>query len=502
MVDTEASNKGVVRPYYSGFIVFGAEILSIATGMAFTLLLTRNMTQDQFGIWGNVFDVVSYFLLLSGVFPFWATRFVARGTVGAGKTGIIANLVTSLLLVSAYLVITPIVTSALGISGQYTIIYLIAAFQIVNAYLITGFESILRAKRPQTIGYGLIVEEITKVVLAYVLIVRLNQLLLGALVSLIAGTAMQIVYYLGLTLPEIRHSINWTCAKEWLKSSIFNVYNAIGNQLSAFNVILLFVYGGQAARGNYQAAGTYANMIGYSLYLSYALYTVLLTKSSSKLVTSSLKIVLTFAVPMMTVTVSLAPSLLTILNVHFADVSSVLILLSIDSLVVVIYQFYSNVVLGTEKLDEHARIPIRKLMKSRIFKVFSLPYLQAAISIPLALYLLTTLARGQDVTAAAVLAASTLTAHVACLAVEFAVMHKSVAIGIPWLNIAKYGLAGAVSAAFYYFFIHPTTLSATVGVGLTGLLIYALVLLAIDKDTRDLAQSLLKEILPRSGSRV
>ena len=51
--------------------------------------------------------------------------------------------------------------------------------------MINILESCLRAVKPQAIGYGLLIEEVVKVVLAYILIIGFNQLFLGAILSII-----------------------------------------------------------------------------------------------------------------------------------------------------------------------------------------------------------------------------------------------------------------------------------------------------------------------------
>ena len=87
--------KSEIRLKYSGLIVFASNILSVTTGLAFVLMITRNVSTDEFGIWGNISDLSTYFILLSGVIPFWATRFVAREHAGSAKTGLVANLFVS-----------------------------------------------------------------------------------------------------------------------------------------------------------------------------------------------------------------------------------------------------------------------------------------------------------------------------------------------------------------------------------------------------------------------
>ena len=79
--------------------------------------------------------------------------------------------------------------------------------------------------------------------------------------------------------------------------------------------ILLFLFGGQATRGEYQAVATFAGIAGYSSFLAFALYLKLLASNSLEDVASSFKTVLMFAIPMATITMIMSESLLTILNV-------------------------------------------------------------------------------------------------------------------------------------------------------------------------------------------
>jgi O-antigen/teichoic acid export membrane protein len=486
--------KNTIRVQYAGFIIFTAQIISIGTGLFFTLLLSRNMTQQEYGIWANIFDLVGYFLLFSGLFPFWAVRFEARQRQGAAKTGLLANLIISLASAAIYISLTPSLTRAFNIGGQYIAMYLIASAQIINLHLVVMLESILRAKRPQAIGYGLLIEEITKITLAYVLIVRFQQLFLGALLSLIVGATVQVIYYLTLTAGELKQKIQWTYAREWLKGSTANLYNAIGTQLAAIPIILLFLLGSQAARGNYQAAATFAAMIGYALFLSYALYPKLLTEYNAKDVTGSLKTVLMFAIPMTTIVLTIPDSLLTILKVNYNEATPILLLLALDAFILLITQFGTNVIFGAEKLDEEATIPLRKLLGSKIFKVFTLPYVQAAISIPTSLFVLSQFGGGQPVLAAVYVTAINLVAHTATMLIQYVMMHKSVPIKIPWINIGKYILAAVPAAIVLHMLPDVTTITLTFAEVLVGAAIYMAILLTIDQEARKIVAEIWREL--------
>lgn len=485
-------SKSELRIQYSGLIIFAAQLISVVTGMAFILLLTRNMTTDQYGVWGNIFDVTGYFLLFSGFIPFWAIRFVARGEEGATKTAFVANLTVAIASAAAYIPLAPLIAASLHITE--TSVYVLASAQLVTVYAVNTLESCLRAKKPQAIGYGLLLEEVVKLSLAYLFIVRLQQLFIGAMLSLILSASFQTLFYLKLLSKDLRQKVQWSYVREWLKGSAALVYNAVGGQLANFVLILLIIYGTQSGRGDYLAATTFATIIGYSSSLAFALYPKLLAENSLKEITASLKTVLMFALPLVAIIISMSPSLLTVLKISYREAWPVLIVLSIDALISLVSTFYTNVLYGVEKLDEEARIPLRKLVKSKMFKLLTLPYIQAALTLPTTLYILTQFANGQAVRAATYVAIIIMAAHAIMFLLTYLIMGTSVRIVVPWGSIGKYVFASSVTAVILYVVPHPATLALTFITVAVGAAIYAALLLAIDKDARMLVRSILQEI--------
>jgi O-antigen/teichoic acid export membrane protein len=497
--------KSEIRLQYSGFIIFAARILSVATGLAFALMLTRSTTEPELGIWGNVNDMLAYFVFLAPAFPFWAMRFAARNKEGSIRTGIFANLMISMIAILIYLSVISLILPALSISTAYLILYFIASAEIIETYLMIAMESCLRAKMPQTIGYGLLIEESCKVLLAYVLIIKLQQPLIGALVSLTAAIAIQIVYYLRLLYNDLKQPVRWDYVKEWLKGSTINIYYYIGDRIAAFTFIILIAYdptAGQAARGIYQVALIIANIIGYSSFLSFALYPKLLAESNIQDVTTSLKTVLMFALPMMAGAIVLSDSYLAILNEIYREVAPVLIVLAINIFVQIISQFYSSVLFGLEKIDEKAKIPLRKLVKSPVFKAFTLPYVHSAMALPTTFYVLTNFAKNQPITAAIYVGIIDTIVRLITFLILYIIIRKMVKLRIPWKNIAKYAFASAIMAIVLFLVPHPERLYLTLGVTLMGAIFYLILLMTIDKEARALFKSFWQEIKSKVGGEV
>jgi hypothetical protein len=157
-------------------------------------------------------------------------------------------------------------------------------------------------------------------------------------------------------------------------------------------------------------------------------------------------------------------------------------------------QFVTSVILGVERFDEEATIPLRKLAGSKIFKVFTLPYVQAAISIPTSLYVLSKFAVGEPVLAAVYVTVINLAAHSTTMLIQYAMMHATLPIKIPWKNIGKYIAAATPTAIVLLLLPDVTTLALTVAEAAVGAAIYLAILLTIDPEARKIVREIWKEL--------
>ena len=486
--------KSDIRLKYSGLIVFASNIISVATGFAFVLMITRNVSTEEFGLWGNINDLRNYFVLLSGIIPFWATRFIAREHAGSAKTGLIANIFISVAATSIYLALVPIILTVLKISSMYAILYIIVAAEILELHIMSALEAVLRTKQPQSIGYALLIFEVCKVLLGFMFILPLKLGLQGALYSIIISYGIKIAFYIKLTEEELKESAKWIHLKEWLKAAPINIYNIVGNNIATFSLILLFAYAGKLARAYYGAATTFVAVITYSSFLAFALYPRLLSGGSNEDVSISLRLVMMFAIPMTAGVMVLSDSYLTVLEAAYAEARPVLLPLAISGLFLTLSQVFNTIVLGTEKVDAKAKIAFRELVKTRLFLLFTLPYILAAVTLPATFFVLTSVAT-TPLEAATYLALITLIAGSASLIATYIIARKCLIFNFPWKSVFKYSLASAVMATVLLLIPDPTRLSKTVVLTLLGAAIYLTVLVLIDKETRLLVKSILEEAM-------
>jgi hypothetical protein len=159
------------------------------------------------------------------------------------------------------------------------------------------------------------------------------------------------------------------------------------------------------------------------------------------------------------------------------------------------------VLYGFERIDEEARIPFRKLVKSRLFIAFSLPYIHSAITIPLTYYILTAYTQNQPIQSALAVAIINSTARFAMFVILYSMVRKMAKIEIPWKNIAKYVFASIIMSCVLFLSketlgLQPSKTKVHQILGLTALggIFYLALLTAIDTDARMLVKAVWQEI--------
>jgi len=499
-----------IRLQYSGYVIFAARLISVATGLIFQFMLGRAIAADspEYAIWGNINTVLPYFTLLAGIVPFWVMRCVARKKEGAIKTGLAINLLFSLITTAAYLVIIPLVLPSLlseaGVSNPaiYLPFYLIVSVQIIEVYLMGLFESCLQARTPQSVGYGLILQQVFRVIIGYVLIVQLGQPLLGAVVSTIIAVSVQAVYYFKLLSGELKQRIQWGYVKEWLKGSVLIVYSVVGGVIANFVFIMLFYYGGFSSMDIYYAALQIANVITYAGSISFALYPKLLTDRRGEDVTTSMKTVLMFALPMTVGAISLSSSYIVLLRpgtAMYPGAEWVLVVLALDSLVTVVSGIYASVLSGVETVDRE-RLSFKSMVRSKLFRYYSLSYVHFAITIPITYYILTTYALHQPLMAAFSVCLINSLVRFAMFLLLVVMVRRIFKVPIPGRSIAKYSLASAVMGVVLFLLPYTNSISTTLAWTAVGGIVYLALLMALDKEARGLPKAVLQEIKGKKRS--
>jgi O-antigen/teichoic acid export membrane protein len=443
-------------------------------------------------------DVLAYFTPAAAIAPFWAGRFFARGHRGSAKTGLIVNALMALVFFSIYILLIPMIMSALQVTDRYHVLYLVLSLRVIEVYLNAALESIVYMRRPEALGYGSTIYETIKVAAGFILIMMFGLKLLGAILSMIIAGILKVAFYFRRAAHEFREKVNWGYVREWFKASIFNIYQMIGQSISGFTLIILFIIGGHLARAYFGAATTIASVIGYSIALSSALYPKLLQDGRPEDVSISLKMVLMFAVPMSFGAIILSYLYLVVLNPLYVDAVPILQILSLVYLCGAISSVFESVVYGMERLDEKAKIPLRSLIKSRIFKLAMLPYIHSMLVLPSLFYILTFYASSPSEAAFHLGWLNLLTGFAFMLA-RYKMARSCISFVFPWKSLLKYCFSSGLMAVTLYLIPIPRRLFLAIAATGLGAIIYFTVLWMIDEEMRNLVRLMLKETKTKVG---
>lgn len=499
-----AMSRKAIRLQYTGYVIFAARIIGMITGLLFQFMFARAIPSGspEYAIWGNINNILPYFTLLAGVVPFWVMRCVARSKEGAARTGLVMNLLFSAIGTIIYLAIIPLILPSLLSQAQvpnpivYLPFYLIASVQIVELYLTGILEPCIQACTPQSIGYGLIMQQIIRLIIAYIIIVLLGQPLLGAIISTILAFLALSIFYGRLLRNELKQKIRWNYVKDWLKGSVLNIYSVIGGQIAAFIFILLFSYGGFQSYEIYYLALQIANVITYSGSMSFALYPKLLTEKREQHATDSMKSVFMFALPMTVGAIVLSNSYIILFRpetlANYPGAEIVLIVLALDSLITVVSGIYSSVLIGVETVDQQ-ELSFKSLVKSKLFRYYSLSYIHSAVTLPVTYFALTTFAFQQPLIAAF----TTVTINTIMRFITFIILiimvRRMMKVIIPWRSIAGYSVASVAMGTILLILPFSSRISTTLLWTAMGAVVYIAVLLLIDKEARSLPKQIFGE---------
>jgi O-antigen/teichoic acid export membrane protein len=117
----------------------------------FTLILTRTLTQEEFGTWGLIGGITQYVIIFSGIISYWSTRDTAR-KIESGKTAVVGTMILSIIAVAVYI----IVSYFIGNETKADFTTLLFSTILIPVMFFGGiFTAITLGWKPHVISYGL-----------------------------------------------------------------------------------------------------------------------------------------------------------------------------------------------------------------------------------------------------------------------------------------------------------------------------------------------------------
>ena len=145
-----------IRVTYSGLISFMIGLLSIITGLVFTIIVTRQLSPEQLGSWTLIGGLIVYVMVIEPMISYWATRETARD-VKSGKTALVSSTIFSTIAITIYLIIALVVSENSQVSRE-TLFF--AAILIPVTFINRILSAINYGWKPHVERYGFLASEI------------------------------------------------------------------------------------------------------------------------------------------------------------------------------------------------------------------------------------------------------------------------------------------------------------------------------------------------------
>jgi len=481
-----------------GAIFFASNFYSLFTGLAFTVIVTRSLTVNEFGLWSTISQYIAYTAIpLSSIVSFWIVRYAARGFKQAPSSGILFAMILSLIGLPLYFA----VALWANIAFSQPLFFLILATPQVITYIFLGaLSSIATGISPEQIGVSSVIFETGKVALAYLLVRLLSRGLEGAIVSVILAQLIQLAYLLAIFRKSIsRQLIDGSLIKKWLKLSWLPLYEFLSGIVNGLDVIVArMISMTDALIGIRNVACIAGSFPHYASSLTLSLYPRTLStednKSWSRDVEEMLRFLSLLAIPITFGNIALMDIILGIFGRSYVPVLAAAIAMTIARLINLVGYITDPVLRGSERIDIQEYANMKDYLKSIIFKLLTVNNL-SAITYVVAVAISLTFWDNSDIYTMALYWNLASFIGIPFLAYKIKMMHDiGVRIKFPTLNIIKYFTASALMFVFIlilkdilgrYFpgTVVGLTLQA-VTLTILGALLYAALVLIIDDYAR------------------
>jgi len=360
------TNVSSIRLKYSGLVNFASRMISVLTGLLFTMLVTRRLTEELFGTWQFYASLLSYFTIPSSISNYWLTRFTGRGKPVA-KSGVLFNSVVSLVSAAVFTVLSPVFASSVSVDPLTILAFIM---WIVVIHHTSSLESVCHGVEPHVVGYGTIIFEASKVVVGATLVGYFRLSLFGAVLSVDLALIIQALYYSLRLSKHLKGSFKLGEVGRWFRMGWIPLASiAPGIVYSQDALVLTLLTGSLLPVAYIRAANIFAGVILFAGALAIGLYPKLLSGGTGTDVEESLELVLLFLIPMTLGQLILAEPLLYLLREGYAPVHNVLRVMAVCSAVVVVKSFFSTVILGVEKTDVDENASWKRLLESYLIRI-------------------------------------------------------------------------------------------------------------------------------------
>lgn len=369
---------------YSGLISLAVGLITIFTGMIFTLIVTRQLTEQEFGTWNLIGSLIGY-VMFETIFSYWIVRETARGSYTA-KTGLISSGIFSVVAIIAYLIIIFLVNEQ---SDADTNALYFATILIPLIFINKTLVGINLGSKPHALGYGIIAFEIGKIPIALIFVYYLHLGVEGAILASFGAylASTGILYY--YAKEKIRGSLKKEYLKKWLKLSWLPLYKDLPNTIFLSDVVIFsLITGSVVGIAHITIARAISNTIAQTASFSKAVYPKLVAGGKDEFFQENLIRYFFFAFPLFSMSITFAKPGLWALNPVYDIMVPVVVIMSIRTFLTTLSKICYTSIQAKEEVDFIENSTFKDYVKSKLFFVPTLRFIQYGVYVGLLVIIL------------------------------------------------------------------------------------------------------------------
>ena len=494
-----------IRVTYAGLINFIIGIISVITGLAFTLTVTRQLSQDELGTWGLIGGLLVYATIISPIINYWLTRDVARGGK-SGKTGIISSGFFSVIGFAVLVILSYFVS--LGSDASFDIL-LLGVVLVPVMFMQKVLHAINMAWKPETRSYGLIVFETVKLPVGILLIYLLDLGLVGAIFTVFIAHLGEIILLAYYAREKIRVSFETSYLKKWFRISWLPMYGNLQNFILSLDVVIFtLITSSVIGLAFYTVSMASVAIVNHANAISFALYSKLLEGGKREHLQENLTNVLYFALPLLVLSISFSKPTLFALNPLYVEAWPIAIVLAFKMLLHIVRDIFEAGIAAIERVDVNEQSTWKDYAKSKLFFLPTLRVIQNGLFVgTLFVVLIIFVNQGaSDLDLVFYWSIVALIMQIPFTLYTYHLARSSFTIKIPKIPIAKYiivsvgsiGLSYILFEKFVFYdtsvfnFLPNLLIFMTLGLGL-----YLTITYFVDSRTKNLVQKVKSEIFSK-----
>jgi hypothetical protein len=349
---------------FTGFVAFAVRIGSLLTGLAFSIIVARRLSEEDFGAWAYVGRLVSYFAATASFVSFWAGRDAGRGRRPL-KTAMVGSGLMVVPLSLAYLAVVGFSAHAIG---RESWVVMLGLMQLPVLHLLNTADGVSYGHRPTASAYALATFEVLKLFLAFLMVHLLGLGLFGVFASISIAQMVQLSVLVYLQ-RDVMGSVNLGDFLRWLKGFAIPLLAFVNGFVYGLDVFLGgIIYGSALPLSYWQAALTVALVVSYYNNLVVGLYPALLSGGGSREVEKVFRFAMMLGTPLLFGALFLGKDLLLLLRPAYAEAAPVLYVLAVSYWIGGLGTLFSSIVGGREEVDRKVDVSFQDYMKSKLFR--------------------------------------------------------------------------------------------------------------------------------------